>query len=367
MAAENTMYRVMMEDPSTGNQYELQPDSYEFSEELNKEKIASFSFSFAALEEYAEQNNTDIMSMFTATFREIWIERRDANNVYQKIFWGAITDFSVSPSPDGNFTFTIQATDWFGLLVMRIAGTPSRVFTATDAGEIAWTLIDESQTSDNPYSDFGITEGSITASKNRDRTYRFDNVKDSIIALSNANLKSGFDCEIDNAKDFNVYYPTKGSAVDTVVFDINSVNDFSYRKPLILSLANKVHAVGEGVNDDPAYSTRNGTNANKTNWKLLERKISEPGVTETTTLQDKGDKFLDLYQAPIPEFTAEHYDGIDTSYGWFDYLTGDTIRVNFPNLDMSNAAKRVIRKDFKMYPDVGVAYIKTLFDLGIKL
>ena len=96
------------------------------------------------------------------------------------------------------------------------------------------TLINESQTSNNPYSDLGITQGAHPTTKNRDRTYKFDNIKDSIIRLSNENLTDGFDFDIDATKAFNVYYPTKGQDRFDVVFDNDTMATWKFKKPLML-------------------------------------------------------------------------------------------------------------------------------------
>lgn len=343
-------YNIFVKDGS-GKLWEMLPKSWSFTEELNRESTAQISLSFADFKKIADATNTTVMAVFTASFREFYIERDGT-----KIFWGALTDFSIQPSADGEMTITLKAVSWFGLLQKRICGIPKRVFTTTDAGEIAWTLIDESQTSDSPYSSFGITEGSITASKNRDRTYRFDNVKDSIIKLSNNNLADGFDFDIDNTKAFNVYYPKKGTNRFNIVFDYRTMSDFRFKKPLILGLTNKVHVVGAGENDDVLYVTRTASTSYRTDWKTLEESLQERQIEQTATLNDKGDRRLADAQTPIVEFEAYHYDDI---IEWDDYNLGDTIKVNLPDLGLSNESKRVKKREFKMDADKSIGLIRS--------
>ena len=74
-------------------------------------------------------------------------------------------------------------------------------YASTDAGEIAWDLIDNSQNQTN--GDLGITKGIIETTQNRDRTYYNQNIMEAIVNLSN--VIGGFDFEFTHNKVFNVY------------------------------------------------------------------------------------------------------------------------------------------------------------------
>lgn len=337
---------------AAGKIWEIFSKDFSIVDELNKESTAKISLSFNEFKKIATATNTTVMGVFTSAFMEIYIERDGT-----KIFWGALTSFEVQPTNDGEMNIAISATSWFGLFQKRICGIPSRIFSATDAGAIAWTLIDESQTSDSTYSDFGITEGSITASKNRDRTYRFDNVKDSIIKLSNNNLADGFDFEIDNTKAFNVYYPTRGTSRPNIVFDFRTLSGFKFKKPLLFDLTNKVHVIGAGENDDVLYTTRTAGTSYRGDWHTLEASRQERDIEQLVTLQDKGDRTLAEDQTPIIEFSAEHYDD---QIQWSDYALGDTLKVNLPDLGMSNESKRAYKRELLMESDKSIGRIKTV-------
>lgn len=341
-------YTIVLKQ-TNGDIYELLPKSWSFTDELNAASTANFYIGFEDIKNIADIYETDILSMFTASFREIWIERDGS-----KVFWGAITDFEVSNNKEGDRTINVKATDWFGLLGKRICGVPVRTFSATDAGTIAWTLISESQSYDAPYSSLGITQGSITASKNRDRTYRFDNIKESIERLSNTNLNDGFDFDIDMTKAFNVYYPTKGSDRPNIVFNSENLADYLYKKPLLMELCNIVYVLGEGNNDDLLYAIRTANTSYRTDWKTLEAVLSERDIKELTTLQDKGDAYLNDYQSPNPELTIKHYDD---KILFTDYNIGDTIRVNIPELGFDNTSKRVIRRQFSMEQEKSMGFM----------
>ena len=115
----------------------------------------------------------------------------------------------------------VRAKDWVSLLSKRFCGVESlREFTTTDAGQIAWTLIDETQALAN--GDFGITEGTIQTSQTRSPTYDKKNILEAIRELSNIGKDGqsnyGFDFEITPLKVFNLYYPYKGTIRNGVVF-----------------------------------------------------------------------------------------------------------------------------------------------------
>lgn len=343
-------YQVMVRDPVAETVWEVVPKSYNFTEKLNQEPIGTFYLSFDEIAQMAERNGTTVLSIFTSALREIYVER---NGV--KIFYGVVTDLEVGPVGEGEKSLTIKAMGYFGLFKKRIVGVGSEVvYSATDAGEIAWDLIDDSQGSDTPYSDWGITEGTIQASKNRDRTYLFDNIYDSIVRLSNNNLAEGFDFEIDNNKAFNVYYPTKGVDRPALTFDERTSAGWKYKKRLILDMANKVYSLGEGFNEDVLYETRTASTALRTPFGTLEEKIQAYDVTETATLQDKGDaRLAEAASPPIILDSLSHYDD---SIQYSDYDLGDTVRANFPDLEITDDSYRIIERRFTM-DDKNVALI----------
>lgn len=351
----NATYEVIIKDPADGTIWEVIPKSYKFTETLNREPKADFSFSYEELEKLAAANDTTVLNIFTSELREVYINRNGT-----KIFYGVISDFEVTPGGQGEKNVTIKAIGFFGLFKKRIVGIGTETrYTATDAGAIAWDLIDDSQLSDVPYSDWGITEGSITASKNRDRGYLFDNIYDSIIKLSNDNLADGFDFEIDNTKAFNVFYPTKGTSRPNVVFDVRTMAGWKYRKLLFSGMVNQVHVVGEGFNDDINFETRTAAISYRTPFGLLEEKLDARNTTEVATLQDKGD--ARLVEARDPVILIDDVTHYDNTIAFSDYNLGDTVTVNLPELALSNVSKRVRERSFTMQSPQSIALI------GLKL
>ena len=138
----------------------------------------------------------------------------------QDLFGGQIS--TITKIADGNEIYwEVVAKHFFNLLEKRFCGynkstgiSVPREFTTTDAGTIAWTLIDESQNEVN--GDFGITEGTLQTSLNRTKSYEKKNIAEAIVELADNDY--GFDFEITPDKVFNVYYPFKGTTKDNVVF-----------------------------------------------------------------------------------------------------------------------------------------------------
>lgn len=338
----NPTYQVIVQEPTTGINWEIIPKSYKFTERLNKETTAEFTLSFEEMQKMAAANDTTILNIFTAALREIYITRDSL-----KIFFGVVTDFDVEPGGQGDMNVTVKAMGHFGLFKKRIVGIGTQEYHDNqDAGNLAWTLIENSQASDPPYSDWGIQQGSIDASKDRDRGYLFDNIYDSIVRLSNDNLADGFDFDIDTNKFFNVYYPKRGVSRPNIVFDIRTMASWRYKKQLYSNMANKVYVLGEGFNDDILYTTRTAAISYRSPFGTLEEKLDARDVSELATLQDKGDRRIAEAREPRTELSnVSHYDN-EILYS--DYNVGDIIVVNLPQLALSNVEKRIRERTFTM-------------------
>lgn len=343
------MFSLFIKNTQNSYIYEAPFASLSFTEELNKGSDFQASFNYSQLDEIAKRYGTDCLFLLTGGFREIWLNK-DTN----KLFYGAITDFDMNKTSDSELGINIAAVNFFNLFNKRRTGA-KRIFTSTDAAQIAWTLINESQTSDSPYSDLGITAGLLPTVVNRDQTYRFANIKEEIINLSNNNLNSGFDFEIDTLKKFNVYYPIKGSIRSNIVLDDANIMEWRIRKPMILSLTNKIYVTGDGMNDDVLNTTRTSDSSYRTVFGTLEDVLSARDVTVLQTLQDKGDKYLLENQSPRVELTISH---IDDSPDMLNYSLGDTLKINIPEANIVNQYMRVYKRSFTL--DNGELPIVTL-------
>lgn len=333
------MITLIIKDVSTGNIFDLPFNSITVVEELNVGREARLVLEFRAAKQIAETYGIDVPFLFTGGLREVSIEKDGT-----KIYLGVITDFNLQKDNRGMLKMDIASVSFFSLLTKRRTGA-KRLFTNTDAGQIAKTLIDESQTSNPPFSDFGVTFGTIQPSVNRDRTFRFANIKQEITQLSNNNLKNGFDFDIDNSKVFNVFFPQKGNDRPNIVLDNQNILSWGIRKPLVLSLANKVHVVGAGFDDNVLFVTRNSPDDYKVTFKLLEETLADRLIITAETLNDKGDRFLLNNQAPILGLTLTHLDGQPDI---LNYEVGDSLKINIEELGIINTFKRVFRRTLRI-------------------
>ncbi len=332
-------YHCFIIDTSTQRKVEIPFSSIQIVDELNKGKQCTITMSYEAVRKIAAVYGQSVHFLLSGALREITVEKDTS-----RIYYGVISDLSLQQNQQGDIGLTIASVGFFSLFAKRRTGV-KRVFTNTDAGQIAWTIINESQQSDLPYSNFGITQGLIQTSVSRDRTFRFASVKDEIEQMSNLNLKNGFDLEINDLKQFNVYYPQKGQDRPQIVLDEENILSWRYRKPLILSLANKVHVVGNGFNDDVLYVTRESSSDYKTTFKLLEEVVSERDVITSATLQDKGDRFLLDNQSPRVELQLTH---LDDELDVLTYEVGDSVRVQIAELEIANISKRIYKRSMQI-------------------
>lgn len=317
-------YRVFIKDPSTSEIWELPFLSIRFTEELNKDKDADFAFDLEIIDNFLTEVGITIDSVTSSSIRHIYIEDEEETVVY----YGVLSDQNESKDSAGSYKLNLASVGIFSLLQKAIVGKPLKTYTATDAGAMAWDMIDEYQNSDTPYSDFGITEGSITATKDRDRTLRFRRIKDVIEKMSSNNLEDGFDFDIDNTLAFNVY-DQKGSQRDEIVLeDGDNILTWTLHKPLVSALTNKVYGIGAGQNDDDLlWVEREAIDSYKSSFGLLEEILSEKEIITEDTLNDKCDKVLSDEQAPKYGLVVTL---TDESPMLTDYNVGDSLRVVIP-------------------------------------
>jgi hypothetical protein len=220
----------------------------------------------------------------------------------------------------------VSAKGFFDLLSKKftglIPGSP-RIFSNEYLSDIAWTLIDESQTGGNAY--LGITRGSNPITRLADRTFEFKSVKDAIEGLSNLNVENGIDFEIDANKQFNVFYPQKGIKKPEVVFEFGK-NIISWSETQdATNMANQIIVQGEGMGEEMLISTRNSIDRIQSTYKIRQNIIQAKDVSNLLTLQNHGDKELSLRQVQQQSLIIKVKGGADPIFG--SYSIGDYIKV----------------------------------------
>jgi len=221
----------------------------------------------------------------------------------------------------------VLAKDWTALLGKRFCGVESlREFTTTDAGQIAWTLVSETQALAN--GSFGITKGTIQASMNRTATYDKKNVLSAITELSNmgkdGEANYGFDFEITPAKVFNVYYPYKGTIRNDVVFRYpGNCEDF---EAFVNSWDIVNQEWGLGTHWTGASSIVSRADAtSQTTYKRREAIKTYGDMSVLAFLQDM--VWQDVQWNKSPSTVIKFTSRVDAKTGILDYEVGDGVTV----------------------------------------
>lgn len=226
---------------------------------------------------------------------------------------------------DNNNWVEIISYDWTEQLNSRFTAAEV-TYTATDAGEIAWQLIDTTQTQTN--GDLGITEGDIEATMDRDRTYFNQNIMEAIINLSG--VLSGFDFEISNDRAFNVYVSKGIDRTDSVIFEygfniktVDIIEDFT-------APVNRGIVLGQVVDADNLIREERNDTVLQDLYGIREYVQSEMDVSETETLEEKGDALIRKYGTALLKLDMEllpQGSGRSGTSSIDDFSLGDTIRI----------------------------------------
>lgn len=288
-------------------QVELPFESITITKELNKIGTAKMSVSYFILNEWIERQGFDPDDLLTSGLKWVSITRNDI-----VMFKGILSEIGMDGSGE-DIKLTLTFKNWLAYFQKRLT---SETYSATDAGAIAWDLIDKAQAVSG--GDLGVTQGSITATVNRDRTYVNDEIALSITRLSANEIINGFDFEINDEKVFGVY-TRMGSDKPAIVFDDLNTKSWRLTYSVGLNLTNQVLALGNGIS-----AVRTSAGSQITDWNLLQEKASYSTVIETATLQAHGDEVLDLKQdvTRVPEITV-----ININQDITDYNIGDGVTV----------------------------------------
>lgn len=247
----------------------------------NRADTISLRYDLDDIKRYCQALGITVWQLFGVSQNEVRVKRGTT-----VISAGHIVEAHPSIMGDRR-TIEIIAVGWFDLLGLRITdeGGPDSdyYFEATDAGQIAWGLINASQ-QQSAAADFGITQGTIQASVDRDRTdYSFKNIRDAIIQLSE--VIDGFDFEVTWDKVFNVYYPKIGSRrTDIELTYPGNIRELSFGR-YGMQIANQITARGAGFGPGAYKSVADDLTSQGKFW-LRQRIVDFNDVSTTATLDE---------------------------------------------------------------------------------
>lgn len=190
----------------------------------------------------------------------------------------------------------------------------------SDAGAIAWNLIETSQLKTN--GNLGITEGTIATTQDRVRTYNNQNIMEAIINLSD--VINGFDFEITDDKIFNVYTVKGTDLTDSLILEYGrNLQNVSVDEDFTTPCNNAI-VLGEVVDDTELSRVDRPDTTTQAKYKLREMVLSADNVIDENTLAEKGDAMLYKYKEPLIKVTFEVIRGtVDIT----QFSLGDLIRL----------------------------------------
>jgi hypothetical protein len=217
-------YKYILWDFRTG-QKEILPEALNrsYSYQLNRAGKASFSLPLTT-------ERLQRFPLYIGVTR-LLIYRAD------KLIWAGVIWEITEDAQDDEGTVNVQCTEIFHILSEK--RYTSNTYTSTDAGQIAWGLINTTQglTGGN----LGLTQGTIEATQNRDRTYLDEKIGEKIIQLTE--VINGFDflitpsIKVNTLGVFNVY-SKRGSTLNTFRLEYgeglkNNIQSWSRKKDFV--------------------------------------------------------------------------------------------------------------------------------------
>lgn len=259
--------------------------------------------------------------------------RRWVNHIAIKknntIVWaGPMTKLDISYGTGVKGNIGIEAREFFYHLFSRFTDNILN-YEDTDAGDIAWGLIDHTQSKTN--GDLLINEGTIATTVNRDRSYEYANIGEKILDL--AQVRQGFDFDFEyntdsdglwNGTDFNVF-TRKGAYRDNLPTLKLGENVSKVDALTVSTMVNTVTILGAGTGSDVPESADNDANTQLA-YTRREDVIKEADVVIQDTLDEKVQRYLDYNKVERYDVDIKLEAVEPLSYGTF--AVGDTLDVD---------------------------------------
>lgn len=327
--------------------------NFSFRDIVNTIPTGSLTVNYAEIKSLADTHGKTVRQFFGAQYKEIYIEDT-ASSTVQGIFFPQFIRSAVDRG--GVEVIDVPFKGILGLLEKRFTNYDTvREYQDQDLSDIAWDLINYTQTLSTTGADFGITRGADPTTRDADRTYNREQIFHAIEGLSNARVKNGIDFDIDNSRQFNVYYPEKGQQRDNIILtEGHNMTSRSFSQPLISEMANEVTAVGEGSGMEAPYATKTSVDTYKNLFYLLQEVITAKDVSILATLEDKAQVYLDDFKYPRNIISASHFYN---SPSINDYSVGDTIKVVSDKWDV-DGYYRILGREIKYD-----GYVELIFDI----
>jgi len=274
-----------------------------------------------------------------------------------KLIWAGVVWEVNEDAGDDDGNVNVQCIEIFHILSEK--RYTSNTYTSTDAGTIAWGLINTTQGLTG--GDLGLTQGTIQATQNRDRQYFDEKIGEKIIQLTE--VINGFDFEItpsikvNTLGVFNVY-SKRGSTLNTFRLEYgqglkNNIQSWS-RKRTLSDMVNSVIVEGEGYGDIALKSTQTDSSM-ITAVGLLQGRVQEKSVNQQTTLDSRADEFIRVRKTEQPLYDITLNNAYD-EFGLYDIGDIVSVKIKYGYVDI-NVNMRIYGIDVRV-SDTGEEVIK---------
>lgn len=348
-------FKVIIQNSTGTDRFEIPVADWTIAEELNKDRSGEIEIDYQVIKTIADTYGVTPKYILSASYREVYIYDEDKNLVYG----GYVNEVNTSKTEKGEKTYKVTTKGFFNLLEKRLTNLVSeikRVYTQQRASQIIKNLV--AYTQSLAYGNLGIVNGQEAPDQSvlNDRTFKYDTIKSAIEKLGNNETWDGVDFEITSQKILNTYFPTKGSQKeDFELVDGFNILSYEIKEKMINSMANQVAVCGDGQGDEMLAVQRDADDTYKQTFFLLQEAIGEKSEKLVTTLERKGDKYLDSNKFPRLniQVTVDYGEPI-----YQNYDIGDSITIKIPDEEI-NGYYRLIKRELKQDGTVVLTFLES--------
>ena len=293
-------------------------------------------------------NRPELNKLISLRNYEIEIYLCETNTVQTLIWAGEQASRLANLTDTGDDWATITCYTFLEMLNHRFT-VAERIFVIEDemdSGDIAWTLIDETQADD--YGDLGFTQGDIEATIIREVKYYNQNIMNAIIDL--ANMTYGFDFDINDEKEFNVWAIKGVNRSDDIQLILGKNVKSAVITDDFTNPGNRALILGTDLTDSSLLRVERNNANSQSAIKLREYIDSQADISDEDSLEYLGDAILRKYKQPVLSISVT----LVANAGLYpkDFSVGDTVKVRIKKgIYDFNIQMRIHEWDFSLGGD----------------
>lgn len=288
----------------------------------NEAEEIKFSVDADALKAVADGLFTTTANILSIGRNEVRVRRGDNYLV------GGRIDYAVPTLSREDRDIAITANGFLNMFADRFVVIPdgelTKVFTADDAAQILWDIIDESQSQGDNW-DFGVTQGTLQTIGNKDRTYdRTKNIKDAIVQMTEVTTSS-MDIEFTHEKVFNAYTRLGSDLPEVILRYPGNVLPSSKIPMDAKAIKNHVTVLGSGLGAQATVESIEQDVPSQINNKVRQKILQMNSVQEEDTLSDHGEAEIQAGKDPLilPQLSVD----LNGTVSIEDFWVGDSVKV----------------------------------------